>query len=93
MTNDIEQIRKANYGEDDAYDQWTPLIDAVHPMNGGSCEHYTTALEMVGNRHSKYALVELVNWLLIEQAKTQKQLADALKVTTKNTIEHVGKPK
>ena len=49
---------------DDKPDEWTPLIDASHPMNTGAHKAYATALEMVGNRRSKDALVQLVCWLI-----------------------------
>lgn len=48
----------------DKDDQWSERIRAVHPMNTDDHATYLTAMEMVGNRHSKAALVELVNWLL-----------------------------
>lgn len=51
---------------DDKPDKWTPEIEAAFPTRSGSHEEYQTASEMVGNRHSKHALVSLVNWLLLE---------------------------
>ena len=48
----------------DKRDQWTPMIDASHPMRTGAHDAYATALDMVGNRHSKGALVDLVCWLI-----------------------------
>lgn len=48
----------------DRRDQWTPMIEASHPMKTGAHDAYATALEMVGNRHSKGALVQLVCWLV-----------------------------
>lgn len=48
----------------DKRDRWTSMIDASHPMKTGTHDAYATALEMVGNRHSKGALVELVCWLV-----------------------------
>jgi hypothetical protein len=49
----------------DKNDKWTEAIDAAHPLSSGSHEQWAIAMEMVGNRHSKGALVELVNWLLV----------------------------
>lgn len=48
----------------DTEDEWSDAINAAHPMCNGSHETYAIAMQMVGNRHSKAALVELVNWLL-----------------------------
>lgn len=43
--------------EDDA-------IDAAHPLKTGRHDLYAEAMRLVGDRHSKYRLVDLVNWLL-----------------------------
>ena len=51
----------------DRPDEWTDRIKAVHPMNTGKHEVYATAMKMVGNRHGKFSLVALVNWLLMER--------------------------
>lgn len=56
--------------------QWTdadmPLpeddaIQAVHPTRSGRHALYAEAMRFVGAKHSKYALVDLVNWLLAEK--------------------------
>lgn len=39
-------------------------IKAAHPMRTGRHELYTEAMRLVGERHSKGDLVDLVNWLL-----------------------------
>ena len=49
---------------EDRRDRWTPMIEASHPTKTGAHDAYTTAMEMVGNRHSKGALVDLVCWLV-----------------------------
>ena len=49
---------------EDRPDEWTEACEEAHPMNAGSGEHWEAAMKMVGNRHSKYALVGLVAWLL-----------------------------
>ena len=54
---------------DDVEDRWSPAIDAAFPTRSGSHEEYGIALRMVRNRHSKGALVELVNRLLVERKK------------------------
>lgn len=48
----------------DKQDQWSDRIAAAHPMETGDNDTYAIAMLMVGNRHSKAAIVELVNWLL-----------------------------
>jgi hypothetical protein len=52
---------------EDVEDEFTPAIKAAFPTRSESHETYVTALRMVGNRHSKGALVALVNWLLIKR--------------------------
>lgn len=39
-------------------------IQAAHPARTGNHERFQRALELVSARHSKGALVDLVNWLL-----------------------------
>ncbi len=60
-----------------AGDEWTKMIKAAHPMRSGSHDEYAMAMKMVGHRHSKRALVELVNWLLLELAACRDALRDA----------------
>lgn len=48
----------------------TPLpedddIKAAHPLRSGRHDLYAEAMRLVGARHSKAGLVELVNWLLV----------------------------
>jgi hypothetical protein len=50
---------------DDVEDEWTAEITSAHPTRSGAHDEYQTALKMVGNRHSKGELVNLVTWLLI----------------------------
>lgn len=42
-------------------------IAAAHPMRTGRHDLYQEAMRLVGAKHSKAALVELVNWLLAKQ--------------------------
>jgi hypothetical protein len=49
---------------DEKSDQWTAEIEAAHPVNTKAHDAYGTAMQMVGNRRSKRALVNLVCWLL-----------------------------
>lgn len=43
-------------------------IDAAHPLETNDYARYTEALRLVGAKRSKYALVDLVNWLLSRAA-------------------------
>lgn len=58
----------------DKPDAWSEQIAEAHPTRTGNHATYAKALEMVGNRHSKGALVELVNWLLSEIDYRDKQI-------------------
>lgn len=63
---------------DDKPDEHTVAIAAAHPLKQdttASHERYARALKMVENRHSKYALVDLVHWLLT-RAETAEAEAD-----------------
>ena len=42
-------------------------IHNAHPLKTGDHDLYTEALRLVGAKHSKYALVDLVNWLLVKE--------------------------
>lgn len=70
----VDELRGVNWG--DREDQHSEAISAAHPVHTGEHKTYATALEMVGNRRSKYALVDLVNWLLADLAK-HREIADA----------------
>jgi hypothetical protein len=61
----------------DRPDQWTDAIAAVHPVNSDDPQRFKRfelALEMVGNRHGKYELVGLVQWLLTRLDQTEAAL-------------------
>lgn len=49
----------------DREDEYSERIAACHPDNNGSHRTYALASRLVGNRHSKCALIDLVNFLLI----------------------------
>jgi len=42
-------------------------IRAAHPLRTGRHDLYAEAMRLVGAKHSKRALVDLVNWLLGER--------------------------
>ncbi len=59
----LNEIREPKW--EDRLDQYSEAILAAHPTFGnGTADRYFRAMEMVGNRHSKAAIVDLVNWLL-----------------------------
>ena len=60
---------------EDKKDDMTPGIEADNPTRSGSFGTYTKAMNLVSNRHSKGALVDLVNHLLmeIERAKGERE--------------------
>jgi hypothetical protein len=49
-------------------------IQKAHPLRTGKHKLYEEAMRLVGAKHSKYALVDLVNWLLyrLEEQKEKK---------------------
>jgi hypothetical protein len=51
----------------DVTDEFTEAINAAHPCETENYEDYAKAHSMVSNRHSKSALVDLVNWLLVRE--------------------------
>jgi hypothetical protein len=59
---------------EDRQDEWSNAISKAHPARNGSTDQdhdrYGVAMRMVSNRHSKSALVALVNWLLVERDAT-----------------------
>ena len=50
-------------------------IDAAHPLKSRRHDLYQEAMRLVGAKRSKYGLVSLVNWLLLECAKRQEALS------------------
>lgn len=66
----------------DRDDQWSDAVRAVHPTRSDDPkrhERFMTALEMVGNRHGKYELVGLVQWLLTRAERAEAEAADLRK--------------
>lgn len=53
---------------EDNNDKYSDDIAEVHPATCENPDHetYEKAVQMVSNRHSKYELVDLVNWLLVK---------------------------
>lgn len=66
--------------DSDRDDEWTAAIDKSFPTRSGAHEVYAIAMKMVGNRHSKGALVALVSWLLLH--KTVVEVAIRVMRTT-----------
>lgn len=71
---DAERARALGPWDDDA-DEWSDAIDAAFPTRSGSHAAYATALEMVGHRRTKGALLALVNWLLVRVERAEAALA------------------
>lgn len=60
----------------DKEDEWSYEIAAHHPMKTKAYKQWDTAMAMVGARHSKGALVELVCWLLQKSTPPQRKPLD-----------------
>lgn len=63
----VEKILGINKDNKDWGDKPIPeddAIEAAHPLRNGRHDLYAEAMRLVGAKHSKYALVDLVNWLL-----------------------------
>jgi hypothetical protein len=67
-----DAVAQASWG--DQKDEHTEAIRAAHPIRTDDFETYDTAMAMIGTRHGKYELVNLVNWLLV-RAKTAEAVA------------------
>lgn len=75
-----ELAKAREWSPSDEDDEWTPAIRAAHPTELKTPEAWrawNAALEMVGKRRSKYALVDLASWLLAraERAEAERDAA------------------
>ena len=70
-----DAVAKASWG--DQKDQHTDAILAAQPTYTKDFETYNTALAMVGNRHGKYELVNMANWLLARATRAEGLLGEA----------------
>lgn len=66
VLKELKEWRTANPSDEDRPLPEDPLIDAARPLDTGLHDLYAEAVRMVGAKHSKYALVDLVNWLLVQ---------------------------
>ncbi len=60
----------------DKPDQFSARVKAAHPVMCKDADRharYALAMEMIHSRHSKYALVDLVNWLLTKWPELQSE--------------------
>lgn len=61
----------------DKPDQFSDRVRAAHPVMDSAAidrhARYALAMEMIHSRHSKYALVDLVNWLLTKWPELQSE--------------------
>lgn len=67
--------RLPDWADDDKDIPEDALIEAAHPATCENPDHetYLEALRFVSAKRSKYALVDLVNWLLIENKKLRNR--------------------
>lgn len=63
--NGVKRPRFAYLGELSSDDKPIPEDDDIDSVQGQEQQLYMTALRMVGAKHSKYELVNLVHWLLV----------------------------
>lgn len=69
----LDELRARAAAEwEDVEDEWSAAIGAAHPARSDSHEEYGVAMTMVGHRHSKGALVALVNWLLVMNKRGER---------------------
>lgn len=66
---EYEETQSAKEEEDKTFGK---EIMAVHPTaEGATTSMYALAMKLVSERHKKFELVNLVNWLLLEREKTK----------------------
>lgn len=70
-----------------------PAIAAAHPMRTGRHDLWAEAMRLVSERHAKYDLVELVNWLLAENAEQRAALIKAETFARRVSLRHDNLPK
>jgi hypothetical protein len=51
-------------------------IKLAHPTRSGRHDLYAKAQELISAKHSKFALIELVTWLLLRLDKAEKNAAE-----------------
>lgn len=64
---------RAEWTDDDKPLPEDAAISAAHPMESGSHDTYLEAMRLVGAKRSKGALVDLVNWLLVERRELARR--------------------
>lgn len=79
IRSELSEFRASQYGKPDESKRFAAEIDAVHPVNlldGDLYEHlYIEALDLVGERHAKYDLVDLTYYLLRRAVIAEDELA------------------
>lgn len=77
----------SNDSWEDRRDAYSDAIDGAHPQahpdDDANHLRYAQALEMVGNRQTKYALVDLVHWLLTRSVKAEARVLELEKLHRK----------
>lgn len=66
-------------------------INAAHPIKTGDHKTYERAMRLVGERDSKSDLVDLVNWLLVENNRLRGSIIFTQQVTNKASSEKADK--
>ena len=82
----LEAIHNAPWEDKD--DEWTSAIHDAFPTRSGSHKEYAIARRMVGNRHGKGALIDLVNWLLVRAKDEFRDHIEAKLLSAEGRIEH-----
>lgn len=63
---------KESWLDDEKNAIYADEIAAVHPTVTGDHTTYTEAMDLIKDRRSKYALVDLINWLLVKNKPKAK---------------------
>lgn len=89
LERDLEAARQ--WTEEDQPLPEDEAIEAARPMRTQRHDLYHEAMRMVGAKRSKYALVDLVNWLLAEREAARRERDDLRRLVMHCWI-HSGYP-
>lgn len=71
-----DAVQREAWGEEE--DEHSEAIHAAHPTVTKDFDTYHVALKMIGTRRSKYALVDMANWLLARAQSAEAERDAAL---------------
>ncbi len=74
---EAELAKAREWSEDDKPTEFDEQIKAEAGYRGGNPDRYARALEVVGKKRSKYALVDLVNWWMFRAETAEDAFAKA----------------